>query len=223
MSVISIPGLWIPRPRRFAPIMPQRRSARLPWWKRLNPLYALSGEHGLDASGNLMLNTSGEVAVDCGAKVCNNCPDSTPSQYTVTFTGVTICACSLVGPSGPYIAVTGTIDGTYTLTQDSLIACIWWCNYSGLTYTERGSAGCTGTTGRTSTTTYIELSRYSGTFRLSAMGVFPSPSYPRIYIQNPITASTCIGSFSSSNYYTVCEVSPDYAQAYGGGATITNV
>ncbi|HWE02451.1 MAG TPA: hypothetical protein VG326_08565 [Tepidisphaeraceae bacterium] len=96
----------------------------------------MSGSFNLKhaADGNLMHGPHGHLADGCGggaacpcaaATRCGNCPDVTPTQFHVTFTGVTICADCVSCGSGLSFQMTegSTLEGTFVLTQNG--DCAW--------------------------------------------------------------------------------------------------
>jgi len=60
----------------------------------------------------------------CGIP-CNCCSGATPKRIRVTFSGVELATCVNTGGGTSWAVTSGTLDGTYTLTQDSGYPCLW--------------------------------------------------------------------------------------------------
>jgi hypothetical protein len=83
-------------------------------------------------TGALLKNSSGALVDVCDAGCtasgtsCTHCDDTTPSQYTVTLSGVNLCSCSVAHDSG-YVSTSWTgadvLNAAHTLTQDT--SCTW--------------------------------------------------------------------------------------------------
>src|SRR5665213_3319291 len=84
-----------------------------------------------NSSGNLIHGPDGHLVRACGscpcidASACANCPGDTPTQFHVSFTGITPCsgcvACPATGESLQIGAA--AINGTYLLSRNG--ACAW--------------------------------------------------------------------------------------------------
>ncbi len=94
------------------------------------------------STGKIRRNSATNTGCCCGTP-CSGCPTSTPSTWTLTTnTNVTNCpACTLT--NGFYYTTTGSINGTFTLTQDlPFNPCIWKFTTSA-TWSRYIDAGCT--------------------------------------------------------------------------------
>ncbi len=95
-----------------------------------------AGDRLLDSDGNEILDSSGNVQLSDGAGddcCCGGCPecDSTPSTITITLT------IPITTNPGLLDTETGDVSGTYDLTYEGSIACIWSITgaATGMTYT----------------------------------------------------------------------------------------
>lgn len=115
---------------------------------------------------------------------CTDCPDTTPSQYTVAFSGVSFCACT--GAT----ATTGTL-GTYCLSQTSN-PCVWQAAATGVTMTHHLFLGCGGSV-TSSGSPGVFLSRSGSVWRLCV-----SDGISMCFL-GVATKTNCADSFTSSN------------------------
>lgn len=96
----------MPRNRRHTP---SRRAAFLA---------AFLGHLKRGSSGHLLHGNSGHLVDTCGSGCCLACPQSPticlPTQWTVSFTGVTIDT-SCQSAEGLAVSASGTLDGTYAV------------------------------------------------------------------------------------------------------------
>jgi len=127
------------------------------------------GKIGIDATGKIRLvDASSDCPTCCGCTAsgtsCTHCDDTTPSQYTVTFSGVTICTgCVQDQNTGSYINLSYNggfnLNGTFTLTQNT--SCVWESTrVNALTMEAFSDSGCTTSTqGPTTSDLTIRLSR----------------------------------------------------------------
>src|SRR5665213_2435625 len=107
--------------------------------------------------GNLMHGPHGHLADGCGAgaacpcpseTTCQNCPDVTPTQFHVTFTGIALCTgCVSCDGGGVSFQLDdgAAINGTYLLTQNG--DCAWTISSMDVPCTGKGysTEDCSGT------------------------------------------------------------------------------
>lgn len=158
---------------------------------------------------------SGETSMaSCGASPCNctDCPDAVPGQYTVTISGVTICACVNAGGSGS-VETIGTLDGTYCLTRTSESSCTWELTTS-ITHKQYGVTLCSGSVLNTRSV-IIRLTRSaSNQWTLSAGSTLTN------LFTGTVTATNCNASATINSTYAFPCVYFDHS-GYGGSATIS--
>ena len=135
-------------------------------------------------TGALLKNSSGALVDVCGAGCtasgtsCTHCDDTTPSQYTVTFSSVTLCGCYLNDNAGVDVDVSykGGFDlnAAFTLSQDS--SCIWsYTEEDAVEYVEHTTddESCGAVSRTTSVDVEIELERSGTTWELRVLLVAP--------------------------------------------------
>jgi hypothetical protein len=179
----------------------------------------------VDATG---IPVAAEAGCDCGCTPCNcpsevvcaNCPDLTPTQFSVTVAGVTICAgCVVCTPAGASVQIDGgcTINGTYTLNQNGNCA---WTGMTSCTGTVYGNTGCSGA--GTPVAFALNLVRISAT--QFAFQITDSATAILIFDQI-LTVASCCSNFTMTNAITSCDcwtpLSGGTAIGVGTGGTAT--
>lgn len=197
-----------------------------------------------DAStGHLKYNASTGHLAYCPPLVCTRCPDSTPSAYSVTISGTTVCTSCInfntFFPDSSWLTTAGTLDGTYILSQSPPLiggagnACLWGYEETPLTWSVRhytGSIDCTTDTEATnpyacpgSTQPLMAIYMSKG---VSAFGLFAefgctnsgAPTYP-IWQTTATASATCATTIVFNALYSACDDSGANNLAYGGTAT----
>lgn len=248
---ISIPGIWAPRRRPlWTPGMREARRTRrgdrrpqVPWWKRLNPFYAVDGDVALDADGNVILNDAGEVALECASLPdCAACA-GLPSSITATLSIPSFCSCSVAYNGGSFGEstmarhISGDPSGTFTLTRDSVTPCTFiytenpattadaemWNRFNYQSY-------CTPNPDHEGYAhlTVFQVSAVYTTNLLTVSCVMFSPSDPtnfRYYFlaSAAVNSANCKSDRTLNNTYAACGTmaSTNLAIGYGGTAALT--
>lgn len=236
-------GLIIPDRRPIA--RPHRHRRECPLYRR-EVLAMAAGDRMLDASGNVILDASGNVQLSDGSgdscccttpgNPCHYCSGTTPSQWTLTVSGVNPCG-SCTGLRNNVLAL--TVNGTFTLTQlagstpDTGPPCEWFtvAGVGSINYDNYNADGCAG--GIASNNTYAlswiltcngTLGETPGDFKLRCS----FSSFSNSVFHSVGTSGSCGASISFSNI-AACGTNftdPENLGTYiafgtGGGATIT--
>jgi hypothetical protein len=186
-------------------------------------------KHGSDGhllhgpTGNLVRGCSSAPTCDCASTpACANCPDATPSQFHVTFVGVTLCtgcvSCDALGVSLQMTA-DSVLDGTYVLTHNG--DCAWTASSTGVdaSATLYPSLDCTGSP--TPIGFAIQQVRINATqFRLQVT----DDSNTILLFDAIVNASACCAGYTVSNSLLGCGCGEDgeaVDMGTGGSATVT--
>ena len=182
------------------------------------------------SSGNLLRASDGNLVHGCGSPTCacgstptcDLCPDATPSQFHVTFTGITLCSgcvsCPAAGVSFE-LADGCVLDGTYVLTHNG--ACAWTAFSTDVPCSASlfASTDCSG--GPVPIGFAIQQVRISSTqFRLQVT----DDSNTILLFDAIVTAGVCCGGYTVDSDLTTCGCNEDatlFTLATGGTATVT--
>ena len=153
---------------------------------------------------------------------CPNCPDATPSQFHVTFTGITLCtgciSCDALGVS-LQLADGSAIDGTYLLTHNG--DCAWTAFSTDVpaSATLYLSTDCTGSP------TPIEFAIQQERLNASQFRLQITDDSGTILIFDAIVnASDCCAGYMIASSLTSCGCGEDgetIDMGHGGSATVT--
>lgn len=163
------------------------------------------------------------------SNICGNC-DSTPTTFTLSLTGTHVCTCfALGGGTGSWKVTGGSIDGTYTLSQDTggPNYCIWQASIStARTWTEYTSTDCT--TGATNYTVtlniYLRHNVANDTWELEIQFVTSGSRAVTIYYDTwTATANDCCTAMATANDQTdsSCDEGMGGTIVYGGSGTVS--
>jgi hypothetical protein len=185
-------------------------------------------KHATD--GKLMHGPHGHLVDGCGAgpgcacaadTPCANCPDVTPLQFHVTFTGITLCldcvACDGAGISFQ-IDEGSSLNGTYLLTQNG--DCAWTASSmdvpcTGKTYS---TGDCSGAS--TPLAFAVQQVRISSTqFELQVT----DDSNTILLFNATLAAANCCAGYTVGNGLTTCgcAIGEDLLVTLGTGGTAT--
>ncbi|HET6246548.1 MAG TPA: hypothetical protein VFE47_02530 [Tepidisphaeraceae bacterium] len=182
------------------------------------------------STGNLLHGPTGNLVHGCAppecacgtTPECDNCPDATPSQFHVTFTGITLCtgcvACDGLGIS-VQLAEGASIDGTYALSHNG--DCAWTAFAEDVPVTGEvyGSSDCSGSS--TPLTFAIQQVRINGTqFRLQVT----DDSNTVLLFDAVVDAANCCAGYTVDNSLMGCGCGGDgetIEMGTGGSATVT--
>jgi hypothetical protein len=140
-----------------------------------------SGDKLLDADGNVILDDDGDVHLSdgvgddccCGeyeeGVPCTDCTAPTPATISVEFAGTDLCACNEFA-FAINVGASGSIDGTYDLTQDGSNPCCWDGTFPGVVTVTHYSVGplCSIVNCTRSYDLQIRATKSTGTWGVSA-------------------------------------------------------
>lgn len=186
-------------------------------------LLSYNGDLLSDTNGCPCCNGSGGGGCPCPdlAHPCSFCPDATPTQFHVTFTGVTLCTgCVNCDSTGTSLQLSGSsINGTFVLTENG--TCGWSVAPSDvpITATFYTATGCTGIS--VPAQFGIDQIRISSTqFQLQIVD-----STETVYLfRATIDLAHCCEGYTIANELTACGCvtsSSFITAATGGTATVT--
>ena len=200
------------------------------FWTWMSNLTSQGG-HLLSHNGNLLSDTNGCTCCNgssgggcpCADLVhaCSFCTDATPTQFHITFTGVSLCTgCVNCDSSGTSLQLSGSsLNGTFVLTENG--TCGWSAPPSDVpvTATFYTATGCTGTPAPAEFG--IDQIRISSTqFQLQVVD-----SSGTVYLfRATIDLATCCNGYTAPNELTDCGCaagSSFITAATGGTATVT--
>jgi len=159
---------------------------------------------------------------------CTNCDDVTPSQYTVTFSGISLCeAC--VGPPSRKLSWAGgfdTLNTAHVLSQDT--SCKWVKTLAAAVVVEYGSS-CTADSDTVDVSIVLEKTGAT-TWRLYAITELTVPGlleFGLFYDTETTSSGDCSTAQAFSNQQSSCTggsgIGLDGDAATGGDATVVCV
>lgn len=186
-------------------------------------------------TGHLLHNAGGHLINDCG----NPCPgcvggSSTPTTIQATFSGVTLCTCSITNshlgvPQSSERVIAGVVNGTYCLTHDAALEAANpnFCIYTGvISFTVEAydvfNANCTGTPTSTETAdATIKVSyRNNGDVTIQISGTWNSRIRTMFLRVDVAQAITCVDGTFSNTINCGTAVVPDSKLASGGSVSL---
>lgn len=183
------------------------------------PAYKSSnGKPLLGSGGKPAWKNTCACCCECASlSICPECGACTPTHLTVTFAGVTMCACTGDGTTSAKVQA-GGLDGTYVLTQFD--NCRWAVSTTGPTIRTFPTADCSGAVWTEFDDLTISVERTAGGYVLLATAVgiklFEATLSP--------AAGTC-GSASGPNDLGGCVWNasgvPTPVLGHGGSAIVT--
>jgi hypothetical protein len=175
--------------------------------------------HGPHGHLSIVCPSGGGCACLDGSTPCSLCPGDTPTQFHVTFTGITLCSgCVDCDAEGISAQIDGgsTINGTYVLTKNG--ACGWTAT-APCTATLYTATGCSGSSAPLEFA--VDLVRINAsTFRLQVTDVGANV----LIFTADITTAACCAGFTAPNATAGCGCSGTptvFALGTGGSATVT--
>ncbi|HEX4795512.1 MAG TPA: hypothetical protein VH370_17100 [Humisphaera sp.] len=177
------------------------------------------------SSGHLIHGPHGHLSRRCSGcgcadllNMCVYCPDATPSQFHVTFSGITLCTDCVNCDDGSSAKIDGgsSINGTYLMAKDG--PCGWVTESDDIpcTLTVYSGADCSGTA--VPLKLAIEQQRIdANTFLLQ----ITDEGNSILVFSATVTTEKCCASYTVSNENTSCSCGDTIILGVGGSATVT--